>query len=75
MKSAILLLIKAYQYFISPLIGNCCRFYPSCSSYTTSAIKKFGLSKGSFLGIKRISKCHPWNKGGFDPIPEKKYDK
>lgn len=72
MKKIILFLIKIYQKFISPLLGkNKCRFYPSCSTYMYQAIERFGLIKGLYLGFKRISKCHPFNDGGYDPVPEK----
>ena len=61
-------LIDIYKYFISPLLGNNCRFLPTCSEYTKDSILKFGLVKGCWLGLKRILKCHPWGKGGYDPI-------
>lgn len=72
MKKIILLLIKIYQNYISPLFGPKCRFYPTCSSYTYEAIERFGILRGGYLGIKRILKCHPFNEGGFDPVPRKK---
>ena len=53
---------------VSPLLGNNCRFLPTCSEYTKEAILKFGLIRGIFLGFKRIIKCHPWGKSGHDPI-------
>lgn len=59
-------LIRFYQRFISPLLGKHCRFYPSCSEYAFKAIKKYGVFKGVWLGIKRLAKCHPWNEGGVD---------
>lgn len=65
-----ILLIRAYKYTISPLLGECCRFYPSCSSYAIEAIRSLGFLKGSYLTLKRILRCHPWGKGGYDPIPE-----
>lgn len=65
------LILSIYQYLISPLLGNCCRFYPSCSNYTADAIKWHGLLKGSYLAFKRILRCHPWCQGGIDPVPEK----
>jgi len=71
MRHLIIKLIKAYQYVLSPLLGNNCRFYPSCSSYAVTAIEKHGLLRGSWLAIKRILKCHPLHKGGIDPVPEK----
>jgi len=61
-------LIDIYKYLISPLLGNNCRFLPTCSEYTKDSILKFGLVKGCWLGLKRILKCHPWGKGGYDPI-------
>ena len=64
----IIYLIDIYKYLISPLLGNNCRFLPTCSEYTKDSIVKFGLVKGCWLGLKRILKCHPWGKGGYDPI-------
>ena len=61
-------LINIYKYLISPLLGNNCRFLPTCSEYTKDSIIKFGLVYGVWLGLKRIIKCHPWGKGGYDPI-------
>ena len=61
-------LINFYKYLISPLLGNNCRFLPTCSEYTKEAIIEFGLIKGITLGLRRISKCHPWGKSGHDPI-------
>lgn len=64
----ILRLIKIYQKF-SKLTPPTCRFYPTCSAYTYEAIQKYGVIKGGFLGVKRILKCHPYHKGGYDPVP------
>ncbi|WP_409522625.1 membrane protein insertion efficiency factor YidD [Nitrincola sp. MINF-07-Sa-05] len=64
-----ILLVKFYQYFISPLIPPSCRFYPSCSSYMIEAIQVHGPFKGLWLGLRRVSRCHPWNDGGIDPVP------
>ena len=60
-----------YQRFISPLLGDRCRFYPSCSSYTIQAIEKFGLARGTVLAVLRIMKCGPWHSGGYDPVPDR----
>lgn len=65
-KYLILKTIKLYQIIVSPILGPHCRFYPSCSQYSYSVIKKYGLGKGFWQGTKRILKCHPWNEGGVD---------
>ncbi|MGB3977229.1 MAG: membrane protein insertion efficiency factor YidD [bacterium] len=70
MKWIVINLLKGYKRFVSPLLPKACRFYPTCSEYTLIAIERHGLIKGIILGIKRISKCHPWNPGGFDPVPQ-----
>ncbi|MCM1322339.1 MAG: membrane protein insertion efficiency factor YidD [Bacteroides sp.] len=62
-------LIRFYQIYISPLFPSCCRFYPTCSNYALEAIRKYGAFKGFFLAIKRILRCNPFVKGGFDPVP------
>ncbi|HRE51800.1 MAG TPA: membrane protein insertion efficiency factor YidD [Flavitalea sp.] len=64
-----ILLIKLYQWIISPLLGPSCRFTPSCSNYALEAFKKYGLLKGFWLTVKRISRCHPWGGHGHDPVP------
>jgi putative membrane protein insertion efficiency factor len=60
--------IKGYRKFISPLFLPACRFHPTCSAYFIQALEKYGAVKGSFLGIKRILKCHPFHPGGYDPL-------
>jgi len=67
--------IKIYQLFISPIIGQNCRYLPTCSEYTIECLKKFGIIKGFFLSIKRISKCHPLGNHGYDPVPNKLEEK
>ena len=67
-KNIAISLINLYKYLISPLLGNNCRYLPTCSEYTKEAIIKYGVVKGFWLGLKRIAKCHPWGKGGYDPI-------
>ena len=69
MRVLLLIPIRFYQYFISPLLGPRCRFYPSCSEYAEEAIRQHGAWRGSWLAVKRISKCHPWHEGGADPVP------
>ena len=64
-----ILLIKFYQYVISPAIGPKCRYTPTCSHYALEAINKYGVIKGIWLGLKRISRCHPWGGHGHDPVP------
>ncbi len=64
-----IILIKIYQLLISPLFPSSCRFTPTCSHYTLEALKKYGLFKGGWLGLKRILKCHPWGSSGYDPLP------
>jgi len=79
MKRIALLSIRLYQKTLSADHGwlswvtseRFCRFYPTCSQYTYEAIDRFGVTKGSWLGLKRIIRCHPWNDGGYDPIPKK----
>ena len=68
MKKVLISFIKFYRKFISPLKRPSCRFYPTCSMYTLEAVEKYGALKGSFMGIKRIFKCHPFHKGGYDPV-------
>lgn len=71
MKKIMLMCIKAYQKFISPFFqykGIHCKYYPTCSEYTKQAIEKYGVIKGCFLGAKRIIKCNPFSKGGYDPL-------
>lgn len=63
--------IRAYQYVMRPILGDCCRFYPPCSDYALNALNVYGLLRGSYLTVCRIARCHPWNQGGFDPVPEK----
>ncbi|GAB1309442.1 membrane protein insertion efficiency factor YidD [Urechidicola sp. KH5] len=65
-------LVRFYQYAISPYTPAACRYRPTCSSYTIEALKVHGVFKGSWLAIKRIISCHPWSKGGYDPVPDKK---
>lgn len=72
MKKIIILIIKTYQITLSPLIGSNCRFHPTCSEYTIQAVNEHGVYRGLILGVKRISKCHPFGGKGYDPVPDKK---
>jgi uncharacterized protein len=63
------ILIRVYQWTVSPLLGPACRFHPSCSQYTLEAIERFGVIRGGWLGVRRLARCHPWHPGGFDPVP------
>ena len=67
-KSFLIKSIEIYQRRISPLLGHKCKYYPSCSEYTKSAIEKYGPIKGMVLGLKRIVRCNPFSKGGYDPL-------
>ncbi len=69
MKKAVLFLIRGYKTFLSPLLGNHCRFSPTCSTYAYEAIQKYGLLRGILLGTKRLLRCHPFHPGGVDPVP------
>ena len=69
MSRLLLLLIKAYRYGVSPLLGANCRFFPTCSDYALQAIGKYGAGYGGWLALKRIARCHPWHPGGYDPVP------
>ena len=64
--------IRAYQLILSPVLGNNCRFHPNCSTYAIEAINQNGALEGAWLAVKRIARCHPWNPGGFDPVPSPK---
>jgi putative membrane protein insertion efficiency factor len=69
MKYIFIFLIKVYQRTLSRLLPSSCRFYPSCSEYGVQALQKHGVFKGSWLTVKRIARCHPFNPGGYDPVP------
>ena len=67
--------IRGYQLIISPFIGQNCRYLPTCSEYAIECLEKFGIIKGTFLSLKRMSKCHPWGNHGYDPVPNKLKEK
>jgi len=62
-------LVRAYQYLLSPYFGSQCRFTPTCSHYALGALRKHGAFRGSYLATRRILRCHPWQPGGYDPVP------
>jgi putative membrane protein insertion efficiency factor len=70
MKHLLLAALRGYQYLFRPLLGAHCRFYPSCSDYAGEAIANHGALRGSWLALRRVSRCHPWHPGGYDPVPE-----
>ena len=67
----IIKLIKIYKFLISPLLGDSCRYFPTCSDYSIESLRTYGLFKGLFLSLKRILSCHPWGDGGFDSVKKK----
>ena len=69
MKALLLALLRGYQRGVSPLFGAHCRFYPSCSAYAVTAISEYGAARGSWLAVRRLSRCHPLHAGGYDPVP------
>jgi putative membrane protein insertion efficiency factor len=75
MQKLIIGLIHLYRLLLSPFIGQHCRFHPSCSEYAVLAVEQHGVFKGSWLALRRLSKCHPWHEGGLDPVPENKAKK
>lgn len=69
MKTLLRTLIRLYRYLLSPMLGPSCRFFPSCSEYADDAVRTHGALRGSWLAARRISCCHPWHAGGYDPVP------
>ena len=69
MKYVLIGLLKGYRRVISPLYGNVCKYYPSCSAYALEAVTVHGAAKGTWLAAKRLGSCHPWAEGGYDPVP------
>lgn len=69
MRHLAIFLIRLYQWTVSPLLGARCRFYPSCSQYALEALQRFGVLRGTCLTLARLSRCHPFHPGGFDPLP------
>ncbi|WP_232281998.1 membrane protein insertion efficiency factor YidD [Beggiatoa alba] len=72
MQKVLILLIQGYRLFISPYLGQHCRFHPSCSEYAQIAIREHGVLSGLWLAIRRLLRCNPWHEGGYDPVPERR---
>lgn len=71
MQKILVSLLRLYVYLVSPMLGTHCRFHPSCSRYAIEAVTRHGAARGTLLTLKRLSRCHPWHPGGFDPVPER----
>jgi len=69
MRTVLIALLKGYRFAISPLYGQVCRYYPSCSAYALEAVTVHGSLRGSWLAVRRVGRCHPWAEGGLDPVP------
>jgi len=69
MSKLAIMLVRAYRYAISPMLGPRCRFYPSCSEYSQEAIERYGVGRGIWLAFRRVLRCNPWHCGGHDPVP------
>ena len=72
MRHVLMWIIRGYQLILSPMLGPRCRYYPSCSCYTHTAIERYGAVRGTWLGLCRLLRCHPFASGGYDPVPEKR---
>lgn len=72
MRHLLIALLRAYRFAISPLYGQVCRYHPSCSAYALEAVTVHGSIKGSWLAVRRIARCNPWSRGGYDPVPQPK---
>jgi uncharacterized protein len=72
LRQLLLWIIRAYQLLLSPWFGPRCRFYPSCSCYAHAAIEQHGARRGAWLALRRLLRCHPFNEGGYDPVPDKR---
>ena len=68
MQVVMVTMLRGYKLFLSPLLPSACRFYPTCSEYMIEAVRKYGTARGVWLGLRRLSRCHPFHEGGFDPV-------
>jgi hypothetical protein len=71
MKAVLLVVLRAYKRWVSPLFAPHCRFHPSCSDYAMAAVSEFGAVRGAWLAARRLGRCHPFHAGGYDPVPER----
>jgi uncharacterized protein len=69
MTRALIAVVAAYRYALSPMLGRSCRFHPSCSAYAQEALERHGAVRGLWLALRRVGRCHPWHPGGYDPVP------
>ena len=69
MRTVLIMLVRAYQMLLSPLLPAACRYYPSCSAYAIEALERHGALRGTWLAVRRIGRCNPFRPGGFDPVP------
>jgi putative membrane protein insertion efficiency factor len=69
--AAVVLVLRCYRMLVSPMYGDTCRFYPSCSQYALTAVERYGVLRGGWLAVRRLVRCHPWNHGGVDHVPER----
>lgn len=69
MTRVLIVLVAVYRYALSPMLGRSCRFHPSCSEYAQEALERHGALRGVWLALRRIGRCHPWHRGGYDPVP------
>jgi putative membrane protein insertion efficiency factor len=69
MTRALIAVVAAYRYALSPMLGRNCRFHPSCSEYAQEALERHGALRGLWLALRRVGRCHPWHPGGYDPVP------
>jgi putative membrane protein insertion efficiency factor len=70
-RTALVAGVRAYQRFISPVLPPACRFTPSCSAYAVTALERYGAVQGTWMALRRLARCHPWNPGGYDPVPDR----